>query len=71
MRVEVGVDLVCEVFPFLVVHSFVVEDSSSGTGFMSGFALEGIWKGPMRCQDLVIALGARIRVVSIIRSEVC
>ena len=70
MRVEIGVDLVCEVFPFLVVHSFVVEDSSSGTGFMSGFALEGIWKGPLGCQDLVITLSACMRIVSIVRSKV-
>ena len=66
MRAEIGANLCCKVFPFFVVHSFIVKDPPIGAGFVSGFLLMSIWERPLGYQNLVIALGACVQIVCVI-----
>ena len=66
MGAEIGANLCCKVFPFFVVHSFIVKYSPIGAGFVSNFSLKSIWEKPLGYQNLVVALGACVRIVRII-----
>ena len=70
MFLQVCTNLICKVFPLFWVHCFVVEDSSSGMGFVSSLSYCCMREEPTRDKDFVVTLSAGAGVICVIVSKV-